>query len=198
MTARPFILVAVLLSTVAGCTKIDRNFGMAPVPMEAREDLVPLSPYRVEHVHVEVPRDLSVSERDSYFPRGDIVWREDRFGDRYEQVYEVVHTGLHLGADEFSGDFPIVVDVRVRRFHALSEKARYSVGGIYNILFDMQVSDAVSGEVLFPWYAVNAEFAANGGRAAMAEELQGYTQRVRIQDRLKYVMQYEILNLPDP
>lgn len=198
MLMRSAVFLMLVVFGAAGCTRIDTNIGMNAVPMQAQDGLVSQSPYRIRSVNVEVPRDLSVSERNSYFPRGDIVWREDRFGDRHAQVQEIVHTGLHMGADEFSGDFPIIIDVRVKRFHALSQKARYSVGGIYNILLDVQISNAVTKEVLYPWRTINAEFPASGGAAALAEEQRGLTQRVVIQDRLKYVMQYEILNLPDP
>ena len=41
------------------------------------------SPVTVKAIRVEVPRTLSVSEANSYYPSGDIVWREDPLGDRH-------------------------------------------------------------------------------------------------------------------
>lgn len=180
------------LVTASGCTMMDTNFGLSKTPLTMDRAAIAASPYRVATINIDVPRSLTVSEANAYFPRADIVWREDPRGDRHAQVEKILRDGLTQGAANLRGPRRVVVDVRLQRFHALSEKARYTYGGIHNIVFSMRVRAAGSGEVIEDWRVINAEFSASGADAAIAEDRRGLTQKVLIQSRLAQVIQYEL------
>lgn len=167
-----------------------------PAPAEldglaAPEVLAPS--FRVAEITVSVPRELKVSERNSYYPGGDIVWREDPIGDRHEQVKLIVANALAKGSETLEGTRAVKLDVVVTRFHALTEKARYTFGGVHAIQFDLTVLDAETGEVLRPKKRIRADFPALGGMAAIAAEQRGQTQKVRITDHLAMVIREELL-----
>lgn len=150
------------------------------------------SPVTVKAIRVEVPRTLSVSEANSYYPSGDIVWREDPLGDRHAQVKKIVYDGLSAGTRSLNGPMPVILDIRVRRFHALSEKARYTTGGVHNIHFDIAVRDANTQELLVQPRFVQADLDAFGGSEAIIAEARGQTQKKRIQQHLAAVIQQEL------
>ncbi len=52
---------------------------------------------RVSEVNVNIPRTLKVSESNVYYPRGDIVWRGDPIGDRYEQIEAIFQSAAYNG-----------------------------------------------------------------------------------------------------
>lgn len=150
------------------------------------------SALRVTDIRVQVPRELRVSEANRYYPSGDIVWREDPIGDRHQQVSAIVHKGLSMGAAQLEGEVPVVLDVIVTRFHALTEKARYTVGGVHAIQFDLTVTHAQTGEVIMPRHPIKADFDALGGTAAVRAEANGITQKVRITQHLSKVIVEEL------
>jgi len=76
-----------------------------------------------------VPEALKVSEQNSYFPGGDIVWRGDAAGNRHEQAKAVFDRALTQGTENLEGIVNVGLDVRVERFHALTQKARHTTGG---------------------------------------------------------------------
>ena len=86
------------------------------------------SAFHITQINVDVPQSLKVSEANRYYPSGDIVWREDPLGDRHDQVKAIFQTALQRGADTMTSGAPVILDVKVSRFHALTEKARYTVG----------------------------------------------------------------------
>ena len=143
-------------------------------------------------INVTVPESLKVSEANRFLPRGDIVWREDPIGNRYEQVKTIVTAGLTQGVAGFEGERDVVLDVVVTKFHALTEKARYTVGGVHAIQFNLVVRDAATGETLIGPRQIKADFDALGGQAAIAAEARGVTQKVRITNQLAYVIQQEL------
>jgi len=61
-------------------------------------------------VRVETSSSLSVSEEDIYYPRADIVWREDPAGNRYEQVSKILDNGLSRGLTHLDGPQPVYFD----------------------------------------------------------------------------------------
>lgn len=146
----------------------------------------------VDEVRVRVPRSLKVSERNSYLPRGDIVWREDPIGDRYVQVGTIVQDALTKGVAQLNGPVHVVLDVEVKRFHALTEKTRYSYGGVHSISFDMALLDPKTGQVLVPPRTVNADLEGFGGQQAIEAEARGLTQKVRISNYLAEVIRQEL------
>lgn len=148
--------------------------------------------YNIVDVIVDVPRSLSVSEANSLIPNADIVWQEDAPGDRYLQVQTIVEDALEVGVSALNGDHEAILYVTVKQFHALTPRARYSVGGGHGLIFDVTVLDADTGAVLVPTYELNASFAAFGGAAAVIAERSGMTQKVRITDRLIKVIYEEL------
>lgn len=147
----------------------------------------------VSKVNVRVPRTLKVSEANRYLPQGDIVWREDPVGDRHAQVQAIVQAGLERGVHALEGPVATELDVEVLRFHALTQKARYTTGGVHAIAFTMVLRDAETGEALTPVRQIEANFTAYGGRRALVAIAEGQTQKVRITQELAKVIQQEIL-----
>lgn len=149
--------------------------------------------FSVSQVNVRVPRTLKVSEANRYLPQGDIVWREDPLGDRHAQVQTIVQAAMEQGVRPLNGQVSAELDVEVLRFHALTQKARYTTGGVHAITFTMVLRDAETGEALTPVRRIDADFTAYGGRRALVAIAQGQTQKVRITDELAKVVQQEIL-----
>lgn len=152
------------------------------------------APVTINSVTVLVPRSLKVSERNSYLPRGDIVWREDPIGDRHAQVQKIVQDAMVRGVSPLSGPVKADLEIVVKRFHALTEKARYTTGGVHAITFDMVLKDPVTGAQLTPPREVRADLEAFGGQQAINAEARGQTQKVRITDHLTWVIQQELTN----
>lgn len=152
------------------------------------------SPVRVNSVTVVVPRSLKVSERNSYLPRGDIVWREDPIGDRHAQVQKIVQDAMVRGVSALNGPVSVDLEIVVSRFHALTEKARYTTGGVHAITFDVILKDPATGAQLTPPRTVRADLEEFGGQQAIIAMAQGQTQKVRITDHLAWVIQQELTN----
>lgn len=166
----------------------------AAVPAQAATAPADLAAMHVTRVSVSVPRSLSVSEANRYLPRGDIVWREDPIGDRHMQVQKIVQAAVERGAASADGPVPVVLNVRVTRFHAVTEKARYTVGGVHSIGFELALSDPATGELLTPVRKVQADLDAFGGQQALRAEAAGQTQKVRITNHLAEVIRQELSN----
>lgn len=154
--------------------------------------------YKVEAVDITVPHTLKVSEANTYLPMADIVWRGDPHGDRYAQVAGILADGLRAGTIEMTEGQRVQVEIVLTRFHALTEKARYTVGGNHAIHFDMTVRDVATGAVIDGPRRVIADVKASGGARAIAEEQAGRTQRVVIVERLAQVIQNELAAPPRP
>lgn len=152
------------------------------------------APISVNSVTVRVPRSLKVSERNSYIPRGDIVWREDPIGDRHAQVQKIVQDALARGVTPLNGPVSVDLHVQVTRFHALTEKARYTTGGVHSIAFEMALTDPKTGEQLTPPRSIKADLSAFGGQQAINAEARGLTQKVRISNHLAEVIRQELTN----
>jgi hypothetical protein len=146
----------------------------------------------VTAVRVQVPRSLEVSEANRYLPRGDIVWRGDPIGDRYAQVEAIFQDAMERGTAQIDGPVPVVLNIRLVRFHALTEKARYTVGGVHNIIFDLALSDPATGELVTPVRRVQADLDGFGGQQALRAEAAGQTQKVRITAHLAEVIRQEL------
>lgn len=154
------------------------------------------APVRINSILVNVPRSLRVSEANRYLPAGDIVWRGDPIGDRHAQVQAIFETAMLRGAQNIDGAQPVDLLINVKRFHALTEKARYTTGGVHNIVFDIALADPATGNILVPWREVRADLDAFGGQQAIKAERRGQTQKVRITDHLAEVLRQE-LTTPD-
>lgn len=161
------------------------------MPLDMQQDVAPVS-VSVRSVQVRVPRELEVSEANRYFPGGDIVWREDPFGDRHAQVQAIVQDAMQQGVAGLDGAVPVDLDIEVVRFHALTEKARYSTGGVHGLQFTMTLKDAASGQALTEPRLIKADLKAYGGQKAIAAMQRGETQKLRITRHLAEVIRTEI------
>jgi len=150
-------------------------------------------PINVREIRVLVPEALSVSEANLFYPVGDIVWREDPPGDRRAQVRTIFARAMKQGVAALpKGSIPVILDVQVTRFHALSEKARYTVGGVHALQFYYVLRNPETGEAYGAPKFVKADFKALGGQAAIDAERTGITQKKRITEHLAQVIQDEL------
>lgn len=173
----------------------DRNVRTISQRAQAPRTILPqaiLSQINVTKINVMVPTKLKVSEANRYYPTGDIVWREDPFGNRHAQVAKIVHDAMAVGTESFQGPVPVILDIQVTRFHALSEKARYTVGGVHNIAFTMVLRDAQTGAALSTPRKVETDLEAFGGQQAITAEARGLTQKIRISGHLAEVIRQEM------
>jgi hypothetical protein len=148
---------------------------------------------RIADVRVTVPETLKVSEANVFYPMADIVWRGDPRGDRRAQIVRIFEeAGTRAARGLGRKGQAVVVDITVRRFHCLTEKARFALGGVHSVKFDMALRDARTGERIGrPWFVV-ADIPAAGGQRAMIEDAQGRTQRVVVVEYLAAVIAREV------
>jgi hypothetical protein len=202
--ALALLVLGVTLSACATADAVSRNAQVQSVP-QARTQLISVptppealsgarvaSPVRIENVIVNVSQRLLVSEANSYLPSADIVWRGEPSGDRHAQVKDIFETAMITGAQTLDGERPVDLLINVRRFHALTEKARYTVGGVHSMVFDLALADPVTGDLIEPWREVRADLKAFGGQQAVDAEARGETQKVRITAFLAEVLREEI------
>lgn len=176
------------------------TFAMLPMPASAAVapagEIATVAPQasalRVGRVDVIVPRDLSVSEANLYYPRADIVWRGDLPGDRHAQVQTIFEEAARRGVTGLDGPTEVALEIKVRRFHSVSEKARYSVGGVHNIVFDLTLRRAATGAPLAAPREVVISLPALGGNKAIEADRAGQTQKVRISEHLQAVIRQEL------
>lgn len=156
------------------------------------QDLGAAPSYDLQSVTVAVPQGLVVSEANAYFPNGDIVWRGDPHGDRRAQVGAIIHDSMQRAQPHIRGAHPVSAHVELVRFHALSEKARYSVGGVHAISFLLSIYDADTGVLLRGPDVIKADLRALGGADAMRAEAAGQGQKHRITNHLARVFYEEM------
>jgi len=174
---------------VAGCASLDTVTRNAPleVPQVAASAVQEQRDYSVQAIRFAVPDDLRVSEANSYYPIADIVWRGDPLGNRRDQIAAIFQTSIAAGTADLTGDTAVIVDVTLQRFHSLTERTRYTVGGVHSIKFDLTIRDAETGAILEGPQRINADLAALGGRAAVRADQTGQGQKVRITTHLTQV-----------
>jgi len=144
--------------------------------------------WHIQEVRVNVPETLSVSEANLYMPPSDIVWREDPYGDRRLQVQNIIDLAVSQAAIDMQGNEPVYLDIDLKRFHALSQKARATVGGQHTIFFEVNVRDVATDTDLVDPFQVQIKLNAFGGQKAIDAEIQGETQKVRITREITSVM----------
>lgn len=181
------ITAILVLLTMSACTNVqDDTFGIVS---SDRID----SAIRIVRHDVIVPRELTVSEANLYWPNADIVWRDDPPGNRHEQVQTLVEESMDWGLSAFDRGKNAVVTIEIEKFHALSQKARYTVGGVHTMRLNMLVWDASTGQSIYGPVAINADLNALGGSAAIAAEAEGRTQKARIRQHLAGTIQRALL-----
>jgi hypothetical protein len=185
------LLAAILLVSLTACGTVPTATRSA-MPDDTMLGVALPPDVRIESYTVNVPRSLKVNDRNLYYPRGDIVWRGEPRGDRYAQVQAMFEAGLRSAAPRVDGLRPVRLDVQVTRFHSLSEKARYTVGGVHDIDFRYRLVDLDTGLPLGPSKLVNADLNGLGGQAALEAEGRGETQKARIIAHLSRVFVEEL------
>ena len=146
------------------------------------------SDFYVRQVKVNVPESLKVSEANLYLPRADIVWREDPYGDRRAQVRRIIEMAASQAVIGMEGAAPVIMEIDLKRFHALSQKARATVGGRHSIDFDVTLRNAETGAVVVDTFPVNIRLKAYGGQKAIEAEMRGETQKLRISREITSVL----------
>jgi hypothetical protein len=194
MKTLKLIVMLVLGAMVSACAAVDTATRNARFEPQQPEFVQTLPTMRVTEINVLVPQTLKVSERNSYYPGGDIVWRGDAIGNRHQQVKAIFDTALSQGTAQMDGIVPVCLDIRVDRFHALTEKARYTIGGVHSIIFVLQIRDLSTGLALGEPRLVKADLDAFGGQQALRAEARGQTQKVRITNHLAEVICQELSN----
>jgi hypothetical protein len=148
--------------------------------------------YDVRDVSVIVPSDLRASEANVFYPLADIVWRGEPLGNRHDQVRQIFNEATTTATTPMTRGRPAVVEISVTRFHCVTEKTRYSVGGTHSMHFTLTVRDAQTGAVIDGPRPVVADTKAVGGSRALAEDAAGRTQRVVVLERLVTVLRREL------
>lgn len=197
MTKVPSYIALAAVLALAACAGDDIASRNAATPLmdtaqPARSLVIAQPRYTVQAVRVTVPRTLKVSEANMFFPIADIVWRGDPRGDRHAQVEALMTAALTEGTRTMRSGPAVVVEVEVRRFHSLTEKAKFTTGGVHAIRFVLAVRDAQTGALLDGPRMVNADFKAWGGKRAFEAEARGLTDKVLISDQLKSVILREL------
>lgn len=189
-------LLSVAALALAACSTPEtatRNMPLDLPVLQAADGSVIARNYALAGLEMAVPGDLRISESNSYYPFVDIVWRGDPIGDRREQIasmfYEAAQRNVGTPAE---GERPVIAEVTLRRFHGVTERTHYSVGGVYSIRFDLTVRDAMTGDVIEPARTVTADLPAPGGQAAVELERAGQTERVRVTDFLAWTLRQQL------
>lgn len=190
----PFRIVTALILALglSACASYDLTTRNSPADPAGPDSLTALSSVQVVETRIVVPRSLQVSEANSYFPTGDIVWRGDAHGDRHAQIEAILKASMAQARADHRGSTPAVVEITLRRFHALTEKARYSVGGVHSVRFDLTFRDPRTGAALAPTRTIRADLREYGGTRAIQADQQGLTQKVRITRHLANVLRAEL------
>lgn len=199
MKITKIMLGAALALSTAACTMTDGAIATTTraAPQAAGVLVGATAPsYSVQKLNVNVPRSLIVSESNSFVPSGDIVWRGDPYGDRYQQIEAILREGMGRGIKQMRGQQDVIVDIELTRFHSLTERTRYSVGGNHAIHFLMTVRDAKTGAVVQGPRLIKADLKGFGGEAAIQAERAGQTQKVRITDHLSRVIVQQLSAAP--
>lgn len=193
------ITIVALGLGVAGCASIDtvsRNIPLETSTFDIEAQVAPRS-YAIEAMTFSTIDELSVSEANSYYPQADVVWRGDPIGDRVAQVEAMFQTAATRNKERLEGDTPVVVDIQLVRFQGVTERTRFSIGGVYNIVFNMRVRNAETGEVIEDSRRILADLSAPGGIAALMQEQRGQTEKVRVTDFLTQVFSDELTGTYD-
>ena len=176
---------------ISGCAGTPNDTVARNAPLDTSEQIMPLS-LNVQSIKVDVPRTLVVSEANRYYPGGDIVWREDPVGDRYAQVEAIFTDAMTRGTTGMDSGVPVELDIEVKRFHALTQKARYTTGGVHALTFVMTLRDPATGIPLSEPRQITANLKGFGGQKAIEAEQRGETQKVRITQHLAEVINQEM------
>ena len=188
------LAIVVLALGVAGCSSVDTVSRNAPISAAGfnTQGIEVARDYHIHGLNFIASTDLNVSEGNGYYPMTDVVWRGDPVGDRLEQIGAIFHEATSRNEARLDGVKGVQIDIELVRFHGVTERTRFSFGGIYNIVFDLTLRDDKTGEVIEQTRRVQANLAAPGGIAALMLEQRGQTEKVRVTDFLTQVIRDEL------
>ncbi|MFD1193731.1 DUF6778 family protein [Seohaeicola saemankumensis] len=189
---RAFALVLVLGLSACGSYDLSTRNASSDAALQSAAAHLAQTSINVVETRIVVPRSLKVSEANSYYPMGDIVWRGDAYGDRHAQLEAILAESMTIARSGHKGSTPAVVEITLKRFHSLTEKTRYSVGGVHSIRFDLTLRDPKTGAPLAPTREIRADLKEYGGDRAMEAERQGLTQKLRVTRHLANVFRSEL------
>lgn len=197
-----------VLTAVSGCGALGLGQGAGALPAEpaaavgtagAPTAAVAGDPVEValavRDVKVSVPRSLKVSEAEVYYPVADIVWRGDPAGNRYEQIEAIFAAALAKATPPLTEGLPVTAEIEVTRFHSVTNKARYTLGGVHSMKFLLTIRDAATGAVLSGPREVIADVKAAGGQRAVRQDYAGVTQKSVVINHLAKVIRAELSTL---
>ncbi|WP_438991191.1 DUF6778 family protein [Lentibacter sp.] len=184
-------LVVAMGLSVSGCATMDVATRNAPF-MGGKEQQFYNQPLAVQGITVNVSQDLRVSEAEVFYPVADIVWRGDLRGDRYEQVGAIFEASAKAATQDFTQGQSAIVEIDVLRFHSVTNRARYSIGGNHSITFMLSVVDPATGLELMPSRKIKTDLKAFGGEEAAAADARGETQKKRVSVHLTRVIRKEL------
>jgi hypothetical protein len=184
-------LLAMGALTSACATVTDTPTRAAPLSSPSKIE-APAQTYHAVSYAVRVPYELRVSEANGYFPGVDIVWRGDPMGDRHQQVGAMFQEALKRQTDLPKGSQPAHVEITVRRFHGVTERTYYTIGGWHATTFEVALRDPETMQLLEPVRTVTDSIKSLGGARAVAAERNGLTQKVRVTSFLAYRINEEL------
>lgn len=149
--------------------------------------------YALKGFNFNALEGLTVSEDESFYPTADVVWRGDPLGPRIPQIAAMFAEAAARNRRVVNGTLPVTVDVTLVRFHGVTNRTRYTVGGVYNVVFDMTVRNATTGDVIEPTRRVVGNLDAPGGTRATVLESEGQTQKVRVTDFLTSLLRSQLV-----
>ena len=182
---RRTFLVSLSLLALAGC---GTSFGMKSAPR-----LQMARSYRLRAFNFEAQQGLRVSENESFYPDADVVWRGDPIGPRIPQIAAMFQEAAKRNRAVLDGNFPVDVDLTLVRFHGVTNRTRYTVGGIYNVIFDLTIKNAATGEIIEPTRRIVGDLDAPGGERAALQDQVGQTQKVRVTDFLTSLLRAQLV-----
>ncbi len=191
--------IAALGLGVAGCSSVDTVSRNAPLNASGfdTQGIVIQRDYHVHEMRFHSPENIQVSEGNGYYPFSDVVWRGDPVGDRVEQIAAIFQEARIRNEERLKGEKGVVLDIHLVRFHGVTERTRFTVGGVYNIIFDLTIRDEETGEIIEEARRIEANLAAPGGIAALMLEQRGQTEKVRVTDFLTQVLRDELTGTYD-
>ena len=184
MFRRAFVLTT-LSGLAAACAPGGGGQISEPRPVMQRS-------YDLQRLRFSAREGLESSEANNFYPPVDIVWRGDPPGNRIDQIGAMFQEAGRRNAPVLDGTQPVIVDVVLVRFHGVTDRTRSTIGGVYNIIFEMTVRDARSGAVLEPARQVVGNLSAPGGARARAQDEAGQTQKVRVTDFLTGLLRQQL------
>lgn len=152
--------------------------------------------YSIVDYEIKIPQRLKVSEANLFYPVADIVWRGDEYGNRKQQIGAIFQESINRAKPNLNGAQGVKLNITLNRFHSITEKTRYTVGGVHSISFFVTVTDSSTGEVLIQNRKVKADLEAFGGLRAIRSDKQGLTMKERLHRHLSRVIAAE-LTLPN-